>query len=218
MLDFMYDIHHYVYHNLEKESLWVNSMPCILHGDDSIQIARYGSSNVGTMKSVYRTGLAWRYGKLMQTIAGIHFNFSLGDGFWRHWREICGSTLSLRDYKSEGYLGLVRNVYRHGWLIPYLFGASPAVCRTFLEGREHHLDLLGQSSYYKPFATSLRLGDLGYQSAAQAGIDANDDARYQAELSTMRRSARSVPRVPGKNRPTLYGNGVWSTLNFGVWI
>ena len=171
MLDFMKDIHHYVYHNLEQESLWVNSMPCILHGDDSIQIARYGSSHVGTMKSVYRSGLAWRYGKLMQTIAGIHFNFSLGDGFWRAWREICGSTLPLRDYKSEGYLGLVRNVYRHGWLIPYLFGASPAVCRTFLEGREHHLDLLGQSSYFKPFATSLRLGDLGYQSAAQAGID-----------------------------------------------
>ncbi|MED5408796.1 MAG: glutamate--cysteine ligase, partial [Pseudomonadota bacterium] len=119
MLDFMKDIHHYVYHNLEQESLWVNSMPCILHGDDSIQIARYGSSHVGTMKSVYRSGLAWRYGKLMQTIAGIHFNFSLGDGFWRAWREICGSTLPLRDYKSEGYLGLVRNVYRHGWLIPY---------------------------------------------------------------------------------------------------
>jgi len=171
LLDFMKRVHQYVYHNLEQENLWVNSMPCILHGEDSIQIARYGSSNVGTMKSIYRTGLAWRYGKLMQTIAGIHFNFSLGDGFWRAWRDICGSTLPLRDFKSEGALGLVRNAYRYGWLIPYLFGASPAVCRTFVEGRRHHLELLGQSSYYLPFATSLRLGDLGYQSTVQAGIN-----------------------------------------------
>lgn len=30
--------------------------------------------------------------------------------------------------------GLIRNVYRFGWLIPYLFGASPALCGSFLQG------------------------------------------------------------------------------------
>jgi glutamate--cysteine ligase len=128
------------------------------------------------MKTIYRIGLAHRYGKLMQTIAGIHFNFSIGDDFWHSWRTICGSNVPLRDFKSEGYFGLVRNVYRYGWLIPYLFGASPAVCQTFLDGRDHHLKLLGESSYYLPYATSLRLSDLGYQSDAQAAIRVNLDS------------------------------------------
>jgi glutamate--cysteine ligase len=128
------------------------------------------------MKTIYRIGLAHRYGKLMQTIAGIHFNFSIGDDFWHSWRTICGSNAPLRDFKSEGYFGLVRNVYRYGWLIPYLFGASPAVCQTFLDGRDHHLKLLGESSYYLPYATSLRLSDLGYQSDAQAAIRVNLDS------------------------------------------
>ena len=176
LLQDMTDIHQFTYRNLGDELLWVNSMPCILHGEDSISIANYGTSNVGRMKTIYRIGLAHRYGKLMQTIAGIHFNFSIGDDFWHSWRTICGSTVPLRDFKSEGYFGLVRNVYRYGWLIPYLFGASPAVCQTFLDGRDHHLKLLGESSYYLPYATSLRLSDLGYQSDAQAAIRVNLDS------------------------------------------
>ena len=170
LIHFLTALHQFTYQNIGDEKLWVTSMPCILHGEESIPIAYYGESNAGRMKYVYREGLAHRYGKLMQTIAGIHFNFSLDDDFWRSYRDISGSTTPLRDFKSEQYLGLMRNFYRIDWAIPYLFGASPAVCFTFLKGRAHHLEPLGEHSYYLPYATSLRLTDLGYQSEAQASV------------------------------------------------
>jgi len=170
LLTFLIELHRFTYRNIGDEKLWVNSMPCILHGEDSIPIAYYGESNAGRMKTVYRQGLAYRYGKLMQTISGIHFNFSLDDRFWRIYRDLSGSTVPLRDFKSEAYLGLIRNFYRNDWVIPYLFGASPAVCGTFLEGRARHLKPLGEHTFYLPYATSLRLSDFGYQSDAQASV------------------------------------------------
>lgn len=135
-----------------EEMLWVSSMPCGLPADDDIPLGRYGSSNVGRSKTVYRSGLGHRYGRRMQTISGIHYNWSLP------------------EVSSEAYFGLIRNFRRHAFLPLYLFGASPAVCSTFVEGREHRLQPLGQGSMYLPYATSLRMGRLGYQSDAQASL------------------------------------------------
>ena len=73
------------------EILWCASMPCQLPPDDEIPLGRYGSSNVGRAKTVYRMGLAHRYGRRMQTISGIHYNWSLP-----------GVT-------DEQYFGLIRN-------------------------------------------------------------------------------------------------------------
>ncbi len=78
------DIHSFVYQHLDKEILWSASMPCIMTGDDAIPVARYGSANVARMKTVYRLGLGHRYGRLMQTIAGIHYNFSMPQEFWQN--------------------------------------------------------------------------------------------------------------------------------------
>ena len=164
-------IHRYVYGEIGEELLWAVSMPCVLERDEDIPVARYGSSNVAHMKTVYRLGLGWRYGRLMQTIAGVHYNFSLGDVFWEWLREAEGSRLALRDFKTERYFGLIRNFHRNAWLLIYLFGASPALCSTFLGGRPHRLQSLGKGTLYAPYGTSLRMGDLGYQSSAQRSID-----------------------------------------------
>ena len=207
LLTFLTQLHQFTYRNIGAEKLWVNSMPCILHGEDSIPIAYYGKSNAGRMKTVYRQGLAYRYGKLMQTISGIHFNFSLDDGFWRIYRDISGSTVPLRDFKSEAYLGLMRNFYRSDWVIPYLFGASPAVCGSFLEGRPHHLSPLGEHSFYLPYATSLRLSDLGYQSDAQATVHLSLNNLDEYTDSLVKATTESYPpyqeigvRVDGQYR------------------
>lgn len=166
----LFNIHHFAYQNIAREKLWVNSMPCIVRGEEHIPIARYGDSNIGRMKEIYRRGLSLRYGGLMQTIAGIHFNFSLPEEFWRAFGD-GDDAAAVRDLKSAYYFALIRNFHRHAWLVCYLFGASPAVCKTFLRGREHLLDDLDSHSFYAPFATSLRLSNLGYTSDAQAGID-----------------------------------------------
>ena len=161
------DLHRWVYANLDDEFLWVTSMPCIIDGEESIRIARYGNSNLGKMKTVYRRGLGHRYGKLMQVISGVHFNYSLPDVFWRALREYSGSDEELVRFRSEKYMAMLRNLQRMGWLIPYLFGASPAVCESFLNHQPTTLEYLGRNTYYEPFATSLRLGDIGYQNSKE---------------------------------------------------
>ena len=156
-LDELTAIHQFVYHTLQAqggEMLWVSSMPCGLPTDETIPLARYGSSNVGRAKSVYRMGLGHRYGRRMQTISGLHYNWSLP-----------GVT-------SDQYFALIRNFRRHAFVLLYLFGASPALCPCFVQGRDHALQPLGDSgaSLYLPHATSLRMGRLGYQSDAQASL------------------------------------------------
>ncbi len=148
-------IHQFVHRTLSAqgdERLWASSMPCRLPTDETIPLARYGGSNVGRAKSVYRMGLGHRYGRRMQTICGIHYNWSMP-----------GVT-------SEQYFALMRNFRRHAFVLLYLFGASPALCSCFAQGRPHALQTLGPDALYLPYATSLRMGRLGYQSDAQATL------------------------------------------------
>lgn len=168
------DIHSFVYQQLDNEILWSASMPCIMAGDEGIPVAQYGSSNVAHMKTVYRYGLGHRYGRLMQAIAGVHYNFSMPQAYWdRTWRE-AGNPGDIGSYISERYLGLIRNFRRYSWLLIYLFGASPAVCSSFLRGRDRHgLEAFDEQSksLYLPYGTALRMGDLGYNSDAQKHLN-----------------------------------------------
>ncbi|MGB5446528.1 MAG: glutamate--cysteine ligase, partial [Psychromonas sp.] len=134
---YLNDIHHYAAKNLENnETLWPISMPCFVDDEDAVELAQYGKSNVGKMKTTYRQGLKNRYGSMMQVIAGVHYNFSLPAAFWQTWAEVQQSPLSGKEAQSAGYMGLIRNYLRFGWVIPYLFGASPALCKSFLQGKE----------------------------------------------------------------------------------
>ncbi len=167
----MEDIHRFTLQNLENEEmLWVSSMPCPLGSSDDIPIAQYGSSNVGKLKTLYRHGLSNRYGRLMQIISGIHYNFSMPESFWQPYQEICGNSGELKEFKTEKYLHLIRNFHRYSWLLIYLFGASPAACKCFVQGREHDLEQLDESTLYLPYATCLRMGNLGYKSEAQKSL------------------------------------------------
>ena len=154
-IDELTQIHQFTYSTLQAqgdEMLWVSSMPCGLPTDETIPVARFGSSNVGRAKSVYRLGLSHRYGRRMQTISGIHYNWSFP-----------GVT-------SEQYFAQIRNFRRQAFLLLYLFGASPAVCSSFVAGRQHELQQLSSNTMYMPDGTSLRMGRLGYQSDAQASL------------------------------------------------
>lgn len=168
-LDFLLDIETFVYQHLDHELLWTASMPCVLNGEDDIRIAEYGSSNAGLMKHVYRQGLAWRYGKTMQVIAGIHFNYSIAESFWEPWQAIEGHQGSLREFRDEQYMALTRNLLRNGWLIIYLFGTSPAICKSFLGGRKalDTMQALNEYTLYEPYGTSLRMGNIGYTNSKE---------------------------------------------------
>jgi glutamate--cysteine ligase len=168
-------IHQFVYRKIGDELLWAGSMPCCLPNEQQIPIARYGTSNVAQAKTVYRVGLTHRYGKRMQMIAGLHYNWSLPAAAWK---------LPGFGDPSTGYFALIRNFRRHGWLLMLLFGASPAVCSTFVEGRQHGLKPFGPGTMALPHATSLRMGRLGYLSDAQEKllVSYNSLASYTASL------------------------------------
>ncbi|MEM8982074.1 MAG: glutamate--cysteine ligase [Pseudomonadota bacterium] len=175
---FLADLHRFAYQHVGSELLWPNSMPCRVGSDAEIPLANYGSSNVGTMKTVYRRGLGERYGRIMQTIAGLHFNYSIDSSLWAPLAAI-DETADVDTARSSRYLGLLRNHRRYGWLLLYLFGASPAMCKSFIGASGRALPEFDADTVFEPYATSLRMSDLGYSNKTQArlaiSLDTLDD-------------------------------------------
>nr|WP_068089450.1 glutamate--cysteine ligase [Pseudovibrio stylochi] len=155
----------------QNELLWNASMPPAINGEDEITIATYGNCNAARIKTLYRQGLAYRYGKTMQTISGIHYNFSLPNEFWELLRKQQHDKRAMQEFRSDGYLALIRNLQRHGWLLLYLFGASPVLDSSYVNQKVEGLEPLGDHSLAGEFATSLRMSDLGYSSVVQGKLD-----------------------------------------------
>lgn len=186
------DTHFFVTQQLQDELLWSSSMPCPLPDEKDIPIAYFGTSLAGQARHIYRRGLAVRYGKTMQCIAGIHYNFSLPTELWPVLQQFEGDKQSLKDYQSAQYIGLIRNFRRYSWLLMYLFGASPALDASFLKNYPNHkLHQFDKDTFYLPYATSLRMSDLGYQSNAQASLTPCYD-----DLSTYIDSLRKAINTP----------------------
>ncbi len=184
-LKFLCDLHGYVHRRLDGELLWPASMPCVLDPEREIPIAEYGPSNPGLVKTVYRRGLGYRYGRAMQAIAGVHLNYSPPVPFWAPYRERERSELPVGQFKSAVLMGLVRNYRRTAWLVTYLFGASPALCKSFRPEGHELLVELDHATWHAPYATSLRMSGLGYRNKSQARLDisANSLAEYVAGLA-----------------------------------
>ncbi len=173
---FLTDVHRYAYQHLaDDEVMWAASMPCAVSDDGAIPIANYGSSNIGQMKHIYRVGLDYRYGRRMQAIAGVHFNYSLPTAFWPGYRADEASTDELRTFVDDAYFSLIRNFKRLGWMVPLLFGNSPAVCKSFLAGRTTRFQELTPGTFYLPHATSLRVSDIGYKNKNQTDLRVSYD-------------------------------------------
>jgi glutamate--cysteine ligase len=185
LLQYLCDIHQFVYRHLGEELLWATSMPSALNGEDSIPLARFGSSNVGRMKTVYRRGLGLRYGRVMQAISGVHFNYSFSPDLWDVLGHVKQNAMGRQDFVSEAYFGVLRNYRRYGWLVLYLFGTSPAVSKGFFAGRHTNLPELDADTLYQPYATSLRMSDIGYRNKNQASVSVsvNSLAEYVRDLS-----------------------------------
>ncbi|SNC58561.1 glutamate--cysteine ligase [Sodalis endosymbiont of Henestaris halophilus] len=214
MLTLLRDIYRYVARHLVNERLWPMSMPCFINHTQHIELAQYGSSNIGLMKTLYREGLKNRYSAMMQIIAGVHYNFSLPLPFWQAYTGI-KDEVSGKEAISAGYLQLIRNYHRFGWIIPYLFGASPGICPSFLNGRKTKLPFKYTQSglMYLPYATSLRLSDLGYinKSQNQLSITFNRLDEYVKNL----KQASKTPSVDYK-RMGLQRDGRYLQLNTNV--
>ncbi|AWB35062.1 glutamate--cysteine ligase [Orrella marina] len=200
-------VHRLTADGLGDELLWNHSMPAILPSEEDIPIAWYGESNTGMLKHVYRRGLAHRYGKTMQCIAGIHYNFSFDPDFWEH-LDLEGESAQTRA--SAGYVSLIRNFVRHSWLLMYLFGASPVLNKQFVRGKQTSLQELDSDTLYLPWATSLRMSDLGYQNKAQSTLKP-----CYNDLPTFLQRMYEAVATPWPEYQTMgtHQNGEWIQLN-----
>jgi glutamate--cysteine ligase len=210
---FLCDIHQFSYAALGEELMWTASMPCRIPGDSEVPLARYGDSNVGQMKTIYRRGLGYRYGRQMQTIAGVHFNYSLAKEFWPLYQDVLGSKDGADDFRSHHYLGLVRNFRRFGWLLLYLFGSSPAMCKSFATDSSVQMPTLNDGTFYEPFGTSLRMSDLGYsnQNQSKLNISLNSLDEYVRDLS-----AAIATREPDYEKIGVKVDGKYRQLNANI--
>jgi glutamate--cysteine ligase len=212
-LQFLSQVHAFVYRHLEDETLWGTSMPCALEGEERIPIARYGNSNVGMMKHIYRRGLGYRYGRRMQTIAGVHFNYSFPEKLWPALRDAEQDSRTIREFMDDWYFRALRNFQRLGWLVPYLFGASPAMCKTFLQDRDLGFKEFEAHTWYDPCATSLRLSDIGYKNKNQAHIGVTYD-KLEDYVATLTH-AISTPE-PEYERIGVKVDGEYRQLNANI--
>jgi glutamate--cysteine ligase len=194
LLQYLCDIHQFVYRHLGEELLWATSMPSAIKSDASIPLAQFGTSNVGQMKTIYRHGLGVRYGRIMQAISGVHFNYSFSTKLWDVLAQVNQSAQHGRDFISEQYFSVLRNYRRYGWLVLYLFGTSPAVSKSFFANREIDLPSLDHDTVYEPYGTSLRMSDIGYRNKNQAtvSVSVNSLSEYIRDLS----QAISTPYPP----------------------
>jgi glutamate--cysteine ligase len=216
-LEYLCMLHRYTYSKLDNEILWATSMPCVLIKEHKIPLALYGNSNLGMMKTVYRRGLGHRYGRVMQVISGIHFNYSFSMEFWQSYREHKNiSKQSMTDFISDSYFNIIRNLQRVNWLLPYLFGASPAICKSFMFGiknKRPKLKLFDQYTYYEPYATSLRMGDIGYKNNKDSNTKIkicydNLDAYIKSIVNAMETTCPEYEKIG------LFKDGKYQQLNY----
>ena len=174
-LEFLDHIHHFVSHNINKEILWPFSMPPTIKSEQDLPIADYGISNLGLFKQLYRKGLSHRYGRSMQAISGVHYNYSLPDSIL-HSSFFEDHQLDSRAIRSDSYFRMLRNIYRMNWLVIYLFGASPILTKDLLTKNTEPIQKLDNQTYYLPYATSLRMSDFGYQNLLRAALNISSDS------------------------------------------
>lgn len=202
-------VHYFVSKRIDDEFIWSQSMPAWLPPTPDIPIGWYGTSNSGMLKHVYRRGLAERYGKPMQCIAGLHYNFSLDDAIWHLFDD---GPDSLTAKRSKGYLALIRNFTRFSWLLMYLFGASPATSDNFLRGVNHQLQKLDSDTWYSPYATSLRMTGLGYNNKENAQAELQ---MCYNDLETFVQRIYEAVTTPWPEYEAIgtHRNGEWIQLN-----
>jgi len=209
----LYELHQFCYQHLGDEILWGASMPCVMEQEKDIPIARYGRSNSAKMKEIYRIGLGHRYGRFMQTIAGVHYNFSLPDALWSKLYALEKPKLSMQDFISEKYMGLIRNYQRYSWLIPLFYGASPALCETFIQGKNIDLEELVPGTRYGIHATSLRMSDLGYQNKVQSQLNVGYNS-LDSYISALDKAIKTED--PYYKKMGVIKNGEYQQLNANI--
>lgn len=205
------DIHHFITYNIGDQIIWPFSMPTVMNTENDVPIANFGKSNLGLFKKTYRLGLSHRYGRLMQAISGVHYNYSLPEELWQD-SLITTNSDNLVEIRSSSYFNMLRNIFRFNWLILYLFGASPILTSNFITKENKLLRKVDNNTYYLPYATSLRMSHYGYCNSERNNLQVSMDSleQYVSDLfkasSTHSNKFESIDKINAKTRQQINAN------------
>ncbi|MBZ6527363.1 bifunctional glutamate--cysteine ligase GshA/glutathione synthetase GshB [Aerococcaceae bacterium DSM 111021] len=191
--------------------LWPFSTPVIIPDKtEDIKIAQLEKVE----EYNYRAFLAELYGKHVQLISGIHYNFQINpevesDSF--------GAQTEFDDellFNNEVYMHLTRNYFRYRWLLTYAIGASPYVAPNY-----------ATNLYGKPHSDrmrSIRQSRFGYQNketvvmnydSLDEFVESIEEAVNSGALSLEKELYRDVRLRGGATARELLDNGI-SYLEF----
>ncbi|PWJ41081.1 bifunctional glutamate--cysteine ligase GshA/glutathione synthetase GshB [Sediminitomix flava] len=183
-MGFLQTIHDIVSLELDKgEYLWPQSAPPILPKDEEIPIARYGDSD--TSAEEYREMLSTIYGRKVQLISGVHFNFSFTEEWMERLYKASGEETSLNEFRNRLYMKLSRNFFRYRWLLIWLFGKSPAVHKTYIKDCIDRLPALEKDAYSFMEGTSVRSGVCGYRNKVNPILNFDSWEQYQKSVDDL---------------------------------
>lgn len=154
------------------EYIWPFSMPNILPEESEIPIIRV--ENQADID--YREQLAEDYGKKLQTISGIHYNFSFRDEFIQKLFEHQDIFDDFIQFKNQLYVKLASNFLRYEWILTYLYGAAPYAEAHFYE-RESG-DLKAPETYLR----SIRKSEYGYHNDDEVVVRVDSAETYVADI------------------------------------
>ncbi|EHJ53270.1 bifunctional glutamate--cysteine ligase GshA/glutathione synthetase GshB [Streptococcus macacae] len=119
----------------------------------------------------YRQYLGEKYGKLLQSMSGIHYNMELGADLFKILFKNSGYT-SFLAFKNDLYLKLAQNFLTYRWLLTYLYGASPIAEKGFFE---HNL---------KQPVRSIRNSRLGYANSTDIQVPFDNLQNYVSKIES----------------------------------
>lgn len=193
----------------EDEYLWPFSMPNILpENDDQVPIIKVPEQS----EIDYREYLAKHYGKKLQMMSGIHFNFSFNDEFTEQIFNKQTTFSTEREVRNELYLKLARNYLRYQWILTYLFGAAPYADESFYQSKTH------PKTQPKEYYRSLRNSSYGYNNPSDIEVDYNSVEEYVHTIEKMVETNGISEEREFYGNARLRGKGVFvrEMLNSGV--
>lgn len=112
----------------DDELLWPFSGPGLLPDDpEVIKIAQLENPD----EYQYRAYLAEIYGKPVQLLCGIHYNFQINPSLIEEKVSEFNQNLSIKEVTNDLYLTLGRNYLRYRWLLTYFLGATPYLADNY---------------------------------------------------------------------------------------
>ncbi len=164
----------------ENEQLWPSSNPALIPPEEDIPIAEYQTEN--HPNRLYREHLAVEYGKKIQLLSGIHYNFSFSDELLKElFQAFREENETLQAFKNRIYLKVAKYFMKNRWLLIYLTGGGPAYMDGFTTAS--NAEKTADNAWIIKDGISLRNSSIGYKNKESLHVDYDSFDGYISSIA-----------------------------------